>query len=230
MTILICPCCGENYHVDVEVQTGRKVFCGKCQRKHIYYNYALVPFAIELAAKGNDRRISCPFCQRHFLIETFSIGEYCCTGCGTPFYVPQKPEVYAPGVESSSAIVPPPVPPAGQEPVAPEKLPAEAYTGFSTEPLLESPLKLPTEEISAEEKQAVEARIENPEMSEHEKITSAVTVRIPDESVKARPTGLPDVFAGTGAVDPGKTAVPTINVKKKSGIKPLNLLGKVKDF
>ena len=89
---------------------------------------------------------------------------------------------------------------------------------------------LSVRQVTEKVKQAVEARIENPEMSEHEKITSAVTVRIPDESVKARPTGLPDVFAGTGAVDPGKTAVPTINVKKKSGIKPLNLLGKVKDF
>ena len=229
MTTLICPCCGENYHVDVEVQTGRKVFCGRCQRKHIYYNYALVPFAIELAAKGNNRRISCPFCQRHFLIETFSIGEYCCTGCGTPFYVSQKPEVYAPGVEASSAIVPPPTPPAGQEPVDPETLPAEAYTGFSTEPLMESPLKLPTEEISAEEKQSVDVQIENPEMSEHEKVISAETVRITDESVKAKPTGLPDVFAGKTDSGAEKIAVPKITVKK-SGIKPLNLFGKIKDF
>ena len=230
MTTLICPCCGENYHVDVEVQTGRKVFCGRCQRKHIYYNYALVPFAIELASKGKDRRISCPFCQRHFLIETFSTGEYCCTGCGTPFYVSQKPEVYAPGVEPGSAVVPPPAPPAGQIQVAPETLPAEAYTGFSTEPLLESPLKLPTEEISAEEKKAVEAQAENQEMSEHEKVTSAVTVRITDEPVNAKPAGLPDVSACPTVSEPKKNVVPTITVNKKSGIKPLNLLGKVKDF
>ena len=230
MTTLICPCCGENYHVDVEVQTGRKVFCGKCQRKHIYYNYALVPFAIELAPKGNDRRISCPFCQRHFLIEIFSIGEYCCTGCGTPFYVPRKPEVYAPGVEASAAIVPPPAPPAGLEPVDVEKLPAEAYTGFSTEPLMEVPLKLPTEEVTAEEKKSVEAEIEKSEMSEREKVTSAVTVRLPDESVKATPSAYPDIFSGKGAVEPEKTPVPTINVKQKSGMNPLSLLDKLKKF
>ena len=76
MTSFVCPCCGENYHVDVDVQVGRKVFCGKCQMKHIYYNYSLVPFAVELAPRGRDRRIACPFCQRHFIVEKDNYGEY----------------------------------------------------------------------------------------------------------------------------------------------------------
>ena len=94
MTSFICPCCGENYHVDVDVQVGRKVFCGKCQMKHVYYNNTLVPFAVELSPRGDDRRIACPFCQHHFIVDKTNYGEYCCIQCGTHFYVAQKPEVF----------------------------------------------------------------------------------------------------------------------------------------
>lgn len=221
MTTLICPCCGENYHVNVEVQTGRKVFCGRCQRKHIYYNYSLVPFALELAPKGNDRRISCPFCQRHFFIDTFSIGEYCCTACGTAFYVSQKPEIYAPGVEPGQSVVAPPAPPPGVTIPPPEKLPAEAYTGCATAPLLDAPLELPTGEVAPADKPVLQDVSAEEEDSEHRKVASAVTVRIPenaDEAIRIKPAHLPDIMAGkTPETEPEKTE------NKKSGIKLLKL-------
>lgn len=148
MTSFICPCCGENYHVDVDVQVGRKVFCGKCQMKHVYYNNTLVPFAVELSPRGDDRRIACPFCQHHFVVDKTNYGEYCCIQCGTHFYVAQKPEVFAPGVvPGASAPIPPkPIIPA----VIPEadlsKLSPESFAGCTTEPLTDIPLELPPEE------------------------------------------------------------------------------------
>ena len=149
MTSFICPCCGENYHVDVDVQVGRKVFCGKCQMKHIYYNNTLVPFAVELSPRGDDRRIACPFCQHHFIVDKTNYGEYCCIQCGTRFYVAQKPEVFAPGVvPGASAPLPPkkPIIPA----VIPEadlsKLSPASFAGCTTEPLADIPLELLAEE------------------------------------------------------------------------------------
>ena len=145
MTSFVCPCCGENYHVDVDVQVGRKVFCGKCQMKHIFYNNALIPFAVELSPRGDERRIACPFCQHHFIVDKTNHGEYCCIQCGTRFYVAQKPEIYAPGVvpETSAPIPPKPVIPA----IIPEaKLLPESFVGCTTEPLMDIPLELSAEE------------------------------------------------------------------------------------
>ncbi|MBE6391863.1 MAG: hypothetical protein E7042_06665 [Lentisphaerae bacterium] len=138
MTKMVCPCCGEIYAVGIDVQVGRKVSCGKCQQKHIYYNYALVPFAIELAPKGNDRRIACPHCRQHFYIDKSNLGEYSCSNCKALFYVSEKPEVFAPGVQADLNI--PVIPAATPDPI---KLPSEAFVGCSTKPLFESPLNLP---------------------------------------------------------------------------------------
>ena len=149
MTSFICPCCGENYHVDVDVQVGRKVFCGKCQMKHIYYNNTLIPFAVELSPRGDDRRIACPFCQHHFIVDKTNYGEYCCIQCGTHFYVAQKPEVFAPGVVPGASVPPPP-----KKPIIPavipeadlSKLSPASFAGCTTEPLADIPLELLAEE------------------------------------------------------------------------------------
>ena len=93
MLSLICPCCGEKYHVDTVLETGRKVLCGRCKRKHIYYNSKLVPFACDLSSGELVRQISCPVCQEHFLIGKEDAGEYFCAICGAIFYVGMKPEV-----------------------------------------------------------------------------------------------------------------------------------------
>ena len=138
MTKMVCPCCGEIYAVGVDVQVGRKVLCGKCQHKHIFYNYSLVPFAVELSPKNDQRRIACPHCRQHFYIDSSNLGEYSCANCKALFYVSEKPEVFAPGVQENMNI--PVVPAATADPM---KLPSEAFVGCATEPLLESPLNLP---------------------------------------------------------------------------------------
>ncbi len=176
MTSFVCPCCGENYHVNAEVQVGRKVFCGKCQMKHIYYNYSLVPFAVELSPRGGERRIACPFCQHHFLVDRFNFGEYCCIHCGTHFYVAQKPEVFAPGVKDGEAVFAPELPDAPAPEVDVTKLQPEAFTGCATEPLLEIPLELPA---AAE----VECKKSSPVKSGSRIVdSSAVTIKITDSS------------------------------------------------
>ena len=141
MTKLFCPCCGEIYNVGIEVQPGRKILCGKCQHKHIYYNYIMVPFAVELTPKDDQRRIACPSCRQHFYIDNFNLGEYACPQCNTLFYVSEKPEVFAPGVQLRMSS---PETPAAPEDIAivPQALPPESFTGHVTEPLLEIPLDL----------------------------------------------------------------------------------------
>ena len=107
MISLICPCCGEKYHVDTVLETGRKVLCGRCKRKHIYYNSKLVPFACDLSSGELVRRIACPVCQEHFLIGKQDAGEYFCAICGATFYVGMKPEVVStPAAEAVPAPAP----------------------------------------------------------------------------------------------------------------------------
>ena len=115
MTKMVCPCCGEIYAVGVDVQVGRKVLCGKCQHKHIFYNYSLVPFAVELSPKNDQRRIACPHCRQHFYIDSSNLGEYSCANCKALFYVSAKPEVFAPGVQLNVNI--PVIPAATADPI-----------------------------------------------------------------------------------------------------------------
>ncbi len=103
---LTCPCCGEKYKVDEKPQIGRKVFCGRCRRKHIFYGDKLVPFAFDLSSGEVARRIACPTCRSHFLINKGDAGEYSCVACGALFYVSLMPESKGSEPKPATSAVP----------------------------------------------------------------------------------------------------------------------------
>lgn len=168
---LTCPCCGEKYRIDAIPQIGRKVYCGRCRRKHIFYNDKLVPFAFDLSSGEVARRIGCPTCRSHFLININDAGEYSCVACGGLFYVSLKPELSesdlkpaapepdpaaipdaaaseTPAAEKPQKTAPPPKRPhpANDHSVfTPIQLPEKAFTGFQTCISDEKALELPTE-------------------------------------------------------------------------------------
>lgn len=149
---LTCPCCGEKYKVDSKPQIGRKVFCGRCRRKHIFYNDKLVPFAIDLSSGEVTRRIACPTCRSHFLINIKDAGEFSCVACGALFYVSLKPEFRESDLKpAASEPVPAENSSVGKQPsdthtaFKPVELPEEAFTGFKTDISDEKALELPTE-------------------------------------------------------------------------------------
>ena len=157
MVRLVCPCCGEEYLLEKLPQIGRKVFCGRCQRKHIFYNSMLVPFAFDLSSDVAERQIACPLCRDHFTIEKDDAGEYYCVSCGALFYVARNPEMYA-------VNLPPPPPPKsaasrrGEAGTPNGKLPPESFTGHRTEVSPEAPLNL----AAGQNSRPAEARAAHP--------------------------------------------------------------------
>lgn len=141
MVRLVCPCCGEEYLLEKMPQIGRKVFCGRCQRKHIFYNSMLVPFAFDLSSDVSEREIACPLCRDHFTIDKNDAGEYYCVSCGALFYVALNPEMYAVNLPP-----PPPPKPTAANRTAPGtpngKLPPEAFTGYRADVSPDAPLNL----------------------------------------------------------------------------------------
>ena len=170
---LTCPCCGERYRIDAMPQVGRKVYCGRCRRKHIFYNDKLVPFAFDLSSGEVARRIGCPICRSRFLISINDAGEYSCVACGGLFYVSLKPELRESDLlkpeTSKNASADKPAAPDAENTVSaretadseqqipaltpavprhsvftPIQLPGKAFTGFKTDISSEKALELPT--------------------------------------------------------------------------------------